>query len=391
MLPKVRVGRITLNESYSKALSDSGDRKVKISGVEMISSRGLPTLRARVVDLANSYGMMVPVVFENKTDWNGYYIVDGVDPSYTEWGDQGVGIIEWSLELQRFGSDNDIDIESRLTGGTPLLNDFAGAGEIWHAPPIGHAAYWSGPSAPGQVVRVTRDGPITVYRNVDADTNPRFVCSPENYSRGRCRFIDSNGVERVGTNFDTDAVGWEINNGLVSVQQGGSGTFRVGTWGTGFEFKSWNVLAPSALAAPVGVSVLRNDYECTVVRLLWNVSPSGRVTADLTLRRGSRFVEVYVQSMLSATLGISAATPEAGTVTGGYMFANAADADGNKYLIGSARSFTGDGPNGKISKATSVKFDAFIGVGTAVDGDEPADVYQQYLGSPAERVTGVRI
>jgi hypothetical protein len=79
--------------------------------------------------------------------------------------------------------------------------------------------------------------------------------------------------------------------------------------------------------------------------------------------------------------------------TGGYR-PTANDADGNRYVLGSARSFSGNSGTGVISKNATPRFDYMIGLelaGTsAVSGDTGADLLAQYLGSPSETIVAVK-
>jgi hypothetical protein len=128
-----------------------------------------------------------------------------------------------------------------------------------------------------------------------------------------------------------------------------------------------------------------------VVRITKSMAP-GRVTVDLTLRRGSRFVEVYVQHQFGTTLVFQRATAEATTASTGYLTATVADANGHKFVIGSVRSYVADNVQGGLSKAATPTLDTFVGVSpaAAAAGDLPADLFKQYLGVQSETVQGVR-
>jgi hypothetical protein len=216
------------------------------------------------------------------------------------------------------------------------------------------------------------------------------------YLNGRVRFIDSNALERSGVNYSPAASGWNLNNALVRVQPlASNGVLQVAAWtGGAWQNISWDILSGgTTLGAPTSCTVLRNECELAVVRLLWTQAP-GRITVDLTLRRGSRFVEVYVQGEFSATLVIQCFTAQAGTAGTGYVSATANDGAGNRYIVGSAKTFANLLTQGGISLASTTTLDAFIGVvaggSGAVAGDVATDLYAQYLGSPSELVQAVR-
>ncbi len=99
-----------------------------------------------------------------------------------------------------------------------------------------------------------------------------------------------------------------------------------------------------------------------------------------------------MQHQFGTTLKIVRSAVEASTASTGYIVATAADGASNKYILGSAKSFTADNTNGGISKAATPTLDAFIGVvvNGAGAGDIAADLFKQYLGAPSEFVQGVR-
>lgn len=406
----IQLGRLTLTEIPSQAVAPSAaapsstaptGRTLQILGEESTpaySQLSLPLLQARQSDILALTGSFLPVVFTDKTDLNGYYQV--VDASVSQINYNGeVSTVDWTIDLLRLGADTEVDVESRLTGGT-RVNSFSATGVRWHAPAVGAYAYFAGPgSAPSVVTRAGADGSMPVYFSLPSPCIPRWGCAVGNYLAGRVRFIDANQVERSGIQLQTTAAGWSVHNALVRVSPLTSGTgvlsidaYTGGAWRT----KAWDLLyAGSSLGQPLTVSLLRNEPEIVVIRLLWGTS-GGRVTADLTLRRGSRFVEFYLQAQTSGTFKVARGSAEAGSNGGGgeYVAATANDSAGNRYIVGSAKTNSQDLANGGISLAATTAMDAFVGViaggSGAVSGDAGADLYGQYLGAPAELVQAVR-
>ncbi|MEU5197292.1 hypothetical protein AB0G86_25125 [Streptomyces scabiei] len=131
-----------------------------------------------------------------------------------------------------------------------------------------------------------------------------------------------------------------------------------------------------------------------VVRLVASRSP-GRTQLDLTMHRGSRVVEGYLQSGSSATLvtQLVSAETNVNTAASGYLTATSNDADGNRFVCGSARTFTGS-TNGTLTKSSATFLDFFIGAviggGSAVSGDAATDIRNQYIASMAESTYVVR-
>lgn len=394
----MQVGRLALREDSAADLSngDFGPR-LSLAGQESMPRVTRNQLKQRVEDCLALEGTLQPITFSDKPELNGFYWVESISSTYDIWMPDNVGVLPWSMTVSQAGQASNTDLESRLSGPVTRTNDHAAVGERWHAPPVGHLAWSAGSTIPSAMTRVTTDGTMTVYRGVDVEENPRWGASPTAFLAGRCRIIDQNGLERVARQFDLAPTGWEIHNGLVKVGiDPASGRFNISAWtGGAWQAKSWELFHSTGPAVTLGVpeyaSVLRNDYECVAVRITKSLSP-GRVTVDFTLRRGSRFAEVYVQHQFGTTLKIVRSAVEASTASTGYIVATAADGASNKYILGSSRSFTADNINGGISKAATPTLDAFIGVvvNAAGAGDIAADLFKQYLGAPSEFVQGVR-
>lgn len=397
----VKVGRLVLREALAVASesvnSQTGNRQLTITGQEAKPDLTVAQLAQIQDDVQNMIDSMVPVVFTNKSDRSGYYQVTDSSADLMNWTGEVI-TCAWKLTMDRLGSDTEVDVESRLSGATARNNSFAATGERWHAPPIGHYGYWSGSTQPSVVTRTGADGPMTVYRGLSATVNPRYGCAVGSYLAGRVRFSDANSAERSGVNFTVAATGWTLSNALVQVTaaSAGSGVLTVSAYtGGAMQAKAWDLLSGGvSLGVPAGATVLRNDPEAVTLRLLWTQATPGRVSADLVLRRGSRFVELYVQGEFSSTLKLVRTTAEAGTSGTGYVAATANDAAGNRYIVGSALTFTADTTLGGLSLASTTALDAFIGVvaggGAAVAGDQAADLYAQYLGAPSESTQAVR-
>ncbi len=246
---------------------------------------------------------------------------------------------------------------------------------------------------------MSADGAITVYRGLSAGVSPRWGVSPGNYPGGRVRVLDG-GSERAGVNTTMSASGWEIQNALVRVRPlfNSSGTLEVSAYdGAAWDAKNWNVTV-AASGAPVngwdGATILRNDYEMGVIRLIKNLSP-GRATLDLTLRRGSRFVEGYLQRGNADTLSAHLNVLENATnvATGGYVWATSNDGSGNKSTAGSAHTFTPHGNLGiQLANVTALDFylGAVVGGTGATAVDAVTVLRDQYIGALAEFSVGVR-
>lgn len=385
------VGRLPLREDF--VVTHNNDFSLALTGQESSPLKSLADItERRRVDIMALTNQFVPVTFEKKPEMNGYYWVTAASATIKKL--DPFAILPWTMTLVPVGPDNAVDIESRLSGALTRQNSFSATGNRTQAPPIGSYAYHTETTALTAMTRANQDGtPITVYRSIPVGVNPRFGCAVSNYGRGRVKFFDSSGRERVGTEFMTSASSWEINNGTTRIKPDASAGIEVSSWVGGVWVpKKWLLQSDINLHPFDQITVLRNTYECVTIRLLKSVV-TGRRTVDITLRRGARVVELYLQRSDAGALAVKLLTAQAGTATSGYITATANDADGHRYIVGSATTFTGDAPNGGISVAAQVKMDAFVGLvvagGAAVSGDAAADLYAQYLGMPAEFVQGV--
>lgn len=392
-----KLGRLTLTElpqnpaaeAVGQGSQQPPQRLLRIYGQEaypLITRAALAALHDDMEGLAAG-DYLVPVTFGDKSDRNGYYRVYATQSTGQYWPAAGTTIETatetWQIDLERVGSELEIDFESRLTGPAIVANSYGWASsQTLFSPPAGAYALTPGGSP---VSRPCADGPDQLfYTALGTPNSVRWGCAVANYGNGRCRFLDDAGIERSGVNFSpANLTSWTMSNGLVQVVPGTSGnTLTVQHWTLGaWQSKNWDLTATGLALSTInlsgwsGVTLLRNDYEMVVVRLTKEYA-SGRVQIDLTLRRGSRFVEVYaVADSGTPTWKLVKHFAEAGTLGGlgnAALTATVEDSAGNQYTIGSAHTFTADTSNGGIS-ATGATFDAYIGsvVSTAVLNANP--------------------
>lgn len=390
---ELKLGRVVTKETHTlvRSIDVDGVQTIQLTGQDIYPGTGMTMerVRANQDDILSLLDKMVPIVFQNKTEHNGYYVVTSVETDKLYWVGEAARN-GWTVAARLIGPDNAVDIESRVAN-VIRANDHSLTGTRWHAPPIGHYAYYTGSALPsGSVARTGEDGAQTVYLGVPANISPRWGCAVGNYSAGRVR-ITVNSVERSGFNLAVPATGWQLSNGLLRITPMTSGGQLLieSHDGTQWEGKQWHIAkggATTSLGTFDAATILRNDPELIVIRLMRNGAP-GRTLVDLTLRRGSRFVEVYIQTDSSVTLGAYLNTNEAFTNGTGVNTATANDAAGNKAVIGSARTYNANA-NGGLSKAAVTKMDLWIGSvvgGTgAAAGDAANDLRDQYIGTMAE-------
>lgn len=399
------IGRLALRETFG-VMEANGDlrtnaadpRTLSITGEESTPPLSVAATIARHDDILSIVDSLLNVTWTDKPDRNGFYMIRATDATFTNVLADSIVKSVWKIDLSRIGSESETDIESRLTG-TVRTNNFSLLGERWHAPSIGHYAYYTGSSIPSTGSRTSVDGAITVYRGLSAGTSPRWGVSPGNYPGGRVRVLDR-AAERAGVNTTVSASGWEIQNALVRVRPlfNSTGSLEVAAYdGATWDVKNWNISVTAAGTTVNnwdGATILRNDYEQCVLRLTKSLSP-GRATLDLTLRRGSRFVEGYLQRGNADTLSASLNVLENATnvVTGGYVWATSNDGSGNKATAGSAHTFTAHANLGvQLAGATALDFylGAVVGGTGAAAVDAVTVLRDQYIGALAEFTVGVR-
>jgi hypothetical protein len=392
----LQLGRMVIREDRAVAEQGSGgDRSMTLTGQESVPRLSAAAVQRQREDLLTMSGYLVPVVFTSKPYLNGFYTIGDTSGTIEDWEDNQL-VFRWQVGLTRAGTESDTDIESRLGGALTRVNEFAVTGDRTHAPAIVHSGYWTNATVTSVTSRTGEDGVLKLYRGLSATMSPRWATTPVGYLTGRVRYTDELGRERAGDGAKLPVLGWTISNGLVRVRPLASGgVLEVAAYtGGAWRAKAWDItFAATTLGTFDYCSMITNDFGLVTVRLT-KAMTNGRLYVDVTLRRGHRIAEVYVQSEFGGTIKIMRSASDTGVNTlAGTIVANANDADGNKYIVGSARSFTAD-LTGGISKAATATMDAYIGVvagGTgAVAGDAAADLQKQYMGLPSELVQGVR-
>lgn len=364
----VTIGRITLRETFTVAEDDT--REMTITGETSVSGLTADQVERIYEDLLGMQDQFVPIVWSDKAFLSGYYTVSKVQNNFSSYTPTRVAssyrravVLGWSINVMRVGPNNVVDIESRLSGPSTRANDFGLIGEITHAPPVGAYGYTTDGTVPSSMVRQSSDGPVTVYRKIPVNTHPRYGCDPTLFGGGRCRFVDAYGEERSGIERSTPAVGWALSNGIVSISAvGAGGVFAVASWtAAGWVTRVWDVRRNGvSIGVLTDVDVLHNTYDTVIVRLTKALSP-GRVVVDVTLRRGQRMADVYVQSDSSATLAVRLATPEPGVSGVGAVSSVGEDLDGGRYIIASVKAATQDLVNGGLSVTSAARLAVILG------------------------------
>lgn len=399
-------GEIQVNRTYLVEMehaTETTDGKLSLSGQESAP----PTTLAMVTWIHGQIagmqeGRVVPVLFRDKAKRNAFYAVDSASSDLANYQGE-VATADWQLELTRLGAENEIDIQSRLTGAV-RQNDFGVTGVRWHAPAIGHYSYFTGSTIPSNHDRTTEDGDIRIYTGIPANYSPRWGCAPTDYLSGGVRLTSTTEVssENVveGINRAIGPNDWVLSNGLINVTPTSTGgTLAIGIWSSGaYRTTNWEIWSGGNRLNPwQTASLVRNDPEMVILRLMAARSSitGGRETVDLTLRRGAQFVEGYVQISDATTLHIHGqnAAPSA-SASNGTVAATADDANGIRRVCGSSRSWnTTDITNCGFTKNSTTTLDFWIGatIGAGTSGaTQAADLQNQYIAAMPEATYAVR-
>lgn len=402
---QMQVGKVLLAEAHlvSRRQHETiGTRSITVGGTEywpgsprLLSEADVAAVAEDILGLKDKF---VPISFSSKSGNNGYYIVTDSGVEHTRWAGEAQAAV-WQMDLTYQGPDAAIDVEARFSH-VVRANGFALGGTRWHAPPIGHYAYYTGTTPPsGTVVRPTAYGNMTVFLSVPSGINPRWGCPVSSALLGRVTLVSA-GIARAASGINVPTTTWVLDNGIVRVSPlAASGLLSIGVWnGAAYDSKAWNVQragASIALSTFSAATVLRNDVEAVTLRLVRDRAP-GRDTVDLTLRRGSRFVEVLVQTDSSATLGVTLQSSETQTdnTASGYVVATGDDGFGDRYIAGSSKASVTAVAGGGVQKTAVTSLDFYIGVvyngGAAISGDQATNIRDQYIGTMSAKEAGVR-
>lgn len=387
----VTIGGVAFREEN---LASDGSGLLRISGQESAPPSSAAWVIAAHHNVHAAKGLILPVVFSDKADLTGFYLVTDASSDLFRWSNGAVETATWSMSLQSLGTERDVEIESRLPpiARTTELGGLTAV--FWQAPAPGFGSYYTGATVPsGSVTRTAVDGAVVVQTGIPVGVSPRWTIPAGSYLLGAVKVL-LDGLLRLGEETPA-ASAWEMNNGLVRVMSSSSGGFTVSAWGgTIWEsVKTFQVtVAGAALTSTPEMTVIRNTPEQAILRLSYPTAV-GRVTADMGLRRGSRFVTGVLKRQSAASLGVTRLEAETAAVVTGGLRASAADTDGNRFVMGSSKSVTTTTATASITKASVTAFDFFLGHefgASPAAGDAMADLLAQYLGSGSERVRIVR-
>lgn len=188
--------------------------------------------------------------------------------------------------------------------------------------------------------------------------------------------------------------GFTVDNDLVRVTgRDTTPSFALEFWdGTAWRAKAidvWLSLLPLQFSK---ASVLENRPEVCVVQYEMALNAGGRITVDVTLRRGMRFAMFQVNTNKPDILSASPNPTEAMTKTNERELSTLADANGHRLLIGSPRTWTHTPSTGLLTRSGAKSLSFYVGLelSGAASGDTAADLSMQALGALWEQVRVLR-
>lgn len=186
--------------------------------------------------------------------------------------------------------------------------------------------------------------------------------------------------------------GIRLSNDLVRITgQITAPAFLIEFWdGTAWRAKSidvWKDLVPLGFDK---LSILENRPEVVVTQYEASISGGGRVTVDVTLRRGMRVALFQVAHNASVTLSASPNPTEAMN-KGNERELGAADGNGHKLMMGSPRTWSQTPATGLMYRvAQTLTFYVGLELSGAGSGDTALDLSMQAIGYLSEAVRANR-
>lgn len=383
----ITIGRVGASPTLEDPQSiDFDGERLRFSGLSRASSvANALVLRDQLRGLAaNIDEPVVPILFTDSTydQLEGLYRIDGVQARLNE-TDAALGDVSWQMQATRVANYQAPVIESRVVM-TWLSNSHTIASTTarheWGIPYISTEVYPQAGSTDGTGVLDLGDGGSLTYLHylsVAAGGNPfssgvgtwQWTTNLSTWYSGSCKItMDGNTV--VGRQAVDTPTSWTMSNGMVRISASATAGAWDIEWWDGTQWDTAKAFRPFSFGNNVDgfwhVGILRNSPEATTIRLGLSNPTGYTVNADLTIRRGSRWVTV-VFSGTSAQWGVRRTSAEASTAVTGGIRATSNDASGNRFLLASQNAFTQDLTNAAIWLTTGAERSIF-GIGCEVGG-----------------------
>jgi hypothetical protein len=383
----VTIGRVGASPTLDDPQSiDFDGERLRVAGLHRAATVvDAMVLRDQLRGLAGNVDEpVVPVLFTDSSldALEGLYRIDAVQVRMSE-TDAAFGDVSWQLQATRVVSYQAPVLESRLVAGW-LSNAHTLSSTVvrmeW-AVPVPTTEVFPQTTTTHTGTLTTGDGGSITYLHYNP---PAVAPSPLGtsgvgsiqwtttlaaYYSGSC-IVTVNGATVVGRQAVDTPTSWRLSNGLVRVDAAASGTWDISwwtgsAWSTAKSFRPFSFVGNNSTAF-AHMSVVRNSPEAATIRLGVTNTNGFTLTADLTIRRGSRWVTVNLTGF-EENWGVRRTSAEAATAVTGGLRATSNDAAGNRYLIASHLPYTQDLVNG-ATWATTDTTRALFGIGCEVGG-----------------------
>lgn len=408
----LNIGRISLQVEPSEWSIERGLDSQSYSFRGFLMSDSQANTQYVRNELIGHHGDLVAVTWDTDPWFNGFYYLTDVRVETVPMSYLRRGLFPFEVTLFRVGGYATTELQSLVTSGD-RANDFGTTPQPYHAPSVGALAYNAGAGDPTEITRVSVDGNVVVYLDIDPDEDPSWSVDPANYYDGGVQIFTDGDTLRTGRELPgNDPTDWYMTNGLIQVRaqtyQGSSnGRFEIrpwdgAAWDSWMDFKiTWS--ATNDVPQWHYMTIVKNTPEACIVKLVRDAATvptsAHRHTLDFLLRRGARFVECIYSYSASTnyTHRVGRDTTQAihrPSTSSSYVYASTAN-DGHQWTMGAPYLFTASTTNGYITMDTAARVMPFyvgfiVNGSTSGSGDGPVDLTQQYSGPVAETVRAVR-
>lgn len=391
------------NWSGPRQLSLSGD--LYLGAVASASRRGTAAaVRERLVSLAGSLDEpSVAVTWTEDSSINGHYMVAGGTVDYTP-ASLNDGYATWSADLERVGESSLPSFEvvtsyGAVTAGPTdaTLNAAGDANGAICGVPASATDVWSGDDTrkgKAVVTRASDSGSVRVlwgdlFSDMPGTLYHYFAVAAADAYDGACTIkgtyagvadmlcLGRSMEPAVDTNF-------QLSNGIVRARFNASGVLIIQTYDT----NAWVTVGPatwgitgtiggnsfswSASSTTSAITVLANRPEIAVVRIVGDEitiggTRRGRCWLTLTVKRGGRIVEAYLDADFDATWAIAPSSNSAATNLTNYARQTSNDASGNRWVVATTGAPTINVTTGAVTGGSAVAAQLW-GIGSEVDG-----------------------
>lgn len=416
MTTSLQLGRVGLDVDMSAphSWSEAGDtitmsaylKRPRTSAEKLWQAEQILNLAGR-----NRAELAVPFISTAWPERDGWVEVLDTNVSPVGKAAPGSGPLGWSATMRRLRGGKQPRYELRRLG-YPIDNDHTitrGSYAGWlaypataTAPDFGDDVSWtigSRTSDTGSVAFVT-GGSTVLYDTVASLYVPladAYVGAPkiEVSVGGTWRTVVGKDIrlttaDLVRVNNGMVRASWDTTNHRLQLEAYVSGAWEA--LEDEFTFTTGGAALTAFGTDPSNITVIRNDASRVTIQLLFPIlSGEHRAVMTLSLRRGDRNILGTVKSSSSRQFGIKTSTAAAATTLTSGIHRTADDAQGNRYVICSPRTFTADLAAGTVYLSTGSKSFPFgIGIeagGTAATGvNTVGSVRSQYYAQPGEQI-----